>query len=140
MAGAYLGATTDVTEHQYAGRPEPSDEFGYGAIELGPAVRASFRVKHATISNDLAVPLVNVVDFPYANLKMAGSVHLRFATLPRLIVFDDAVSYGIGDGTKRNVRWTYRLTWLRYDLADTRTFVRHSLSLVMNFPTRRKPS
>jgi hypothetical protein len=134
LVGAQLGWTTEMTTHHYAGPIDFRDQFGYAALQLGPAVRASFNVKSARITNELSAPLLNAVDFPYANLKMNGPLHLRFATVNDLLAFDDAITFRSGASS---VWWTYRLTWLRYDRHDTRTFARHSLSMAVNFPRGR---
>jgi hypothetical protein len=133
--GADLTGHVETTQHQYAGPFGSDDVFGFLTIGAGPVVRTRYRLSHATIVNELAVPLANLVDFPYANAKMNGDqVKLSFASLDKLQAFDDAVSYRVGAPGKPSVTWTYRLSYLRYLFADARRVAHQSLSMTLDLP------
>jgi hypothetical protein len=134
MLGANLSILADITDQPYGMPFDATDQFGYGAITLGPALRSTFHVRHATVTNDATVPLVDAVELPYANLRMEGGVHLHLRTVATVQGLTDAVSYHIGGDGARNLTWTYRVSFLHFAAAQPRTFARQSVSMTINLP------
>lgn len=127
--GARLSASGTITNHQYASRDAFDDQFGYLNLGLGPSMVAAFRWRGAKITSDLSVPVANLIDMPYANAKMNGSLDLRLASLPTLQAFDETITLRPGLDRAGRIAWKYRLSFFRYSNAGTRTFARQSLSV-----------
>lgn len=129
MVGGSLSGVVEATRHQYplyAG----DDDFGYFRTGFGAALRTTWQWRNASVTNDLAIPLVNLIDFPYSNAKAHGeAVRFSLAGPASLQAFDDAISYRVGAEGTRGVVWTYRVSVMRYRYDDSRRFARQSLSM-----------
>jgi hypothetical protein len=137
-AGAAFASRVEYTEHAYAGPFGQSDKFGFLTIGLGPALRTDVHLGTRTLSNLVRVPVVNWIDYPYSNGKANGAhVVLAFASLNTLRAVDDELTYRAGHVGDRGVTWRYRVSYLRYHLAEPRVFAEQSFALALDFPFRR---
>lgn len=137
MLGARVDGIVDVATQHYP-LYGLTDDFGYVDLGLGPALRTTYRVKNAAITNDLSIPVASAIDLPYSNSRaQVPNVTFAFATLSSLQALDDEVKYSVGSVGTRRVTWIYRVSLLRYARVDSRRFARQSLSLEFDLPVSR---
>jgi hypothetical protein len=137
-AGVDLQGRVESTTHTYADPSRATDDFQFEALSVGPFVRTAARVGRGVLTNDASVPIVGAIDYPYSDANANGaSSHMTVTGVPTLIGFDDAVSYRAGRAGQAALVFTYRLSYLRYDLGVPRRHAHESLLVYASVPFHR---
>jgi hypothetical protein len=125
MIGGVFAGSLEGSSHNYS-LYHTRNNFGYLRFSVGPAVRTRWQADGKLLANDLQVPLISLIDFPYADAKSNGD-GLRFTVAGpwSLQSVDESLSMRIRGG----LVFTYHVSALRYRLGEPRVFARQSLSL-----------
>ena len=130
--GGRLAARFAHTTHVYATPFTYSDDFGFFIVGLGPELHASLPVRRSRLTNRLSVPLLNLIDYPYSNLK-ASTSDVSVAFPPKAVALENELVYRVGAIRRRGIAWRYQLSFLRYDLADARLFAQQLVGLEVSW-------
>lgn len=139
--GARLEAVVHVNDHRY-GEPYTfvRDQFGYALATAALAARLDIRAGRGRLTEEMAVPLVGLAQFPYVNAKAErSSLRLRAVRFGEFYALDQRLGYRtpLGGGGWELV-WSYHLALLRQSRFDSRRYARQGLSGSLGKPLGRR--
>jgi hypothetical protein len=130
--GVEFDAALTLVRHAYAGQGTSHQSFDLGIATVAPTARWSRRVGAGDLVATIGVPLIALLDHPYADVRYAAQVtHFRLASLSSLRQADGGVSYEIAAGRGAGIIAQYRLSVLALDDFEPIRRVSQSLSLGM---------
>jgi hypothetical protein len=128
--GVEFGATTTIGRHDYATTGLPQQNFVLGLATLGPAARWTQRVGAGEVAASLSLPVVALVDHPYADVRFARQLtNLHIAPLSQFHQMDGELSYAFRPASRLGITATYRLGAMQLNDVEPVRRVAQSLSI-----------
>ena len=128
--GLEFGAALTLDRHLYPGQGTSEQSFDLGVASVAPTARWTRRIARGEITAKLGVPLLALVDHPYADVRYATQVmSFRLASVERLRQADGSVAYEFAFSRRFALRAEYRLTAFALDDSEPIRRVAQTLSL-----------
>lgn len=128
--GVEADAAITLVRHAFAGQGTSHQSFDLGVATIGPTARWSRRTRSGEFAASLGVPLVALIDHPYADVRLAAQVsRLRIESLSRVRQADGGLSYELALGGGTGVVAQYGLSVFVLDDLEPIRRVSQSLSL-----------
>jgi hypothetical protein len=112
--GFELEGSVTVARHMYSGQEQPQEQnFDLGVISLAPTARWTRRIGVGEFSASVALPLLAMVDHPYADVRFSKQLmNIHFAPLTQFHEESGELAYAFMPESRVGVRVMYHLSVL----------------------------